>query len=171
MRPVLVAACLLAGAACSKKSGAVADGGASPSASADLATKLSHPCRLLLRSDAEEILGPGELQPLEEPGPPGDARCVWAVKGQRGFVELHVNFPTRKDGFDEPHADRVPVSGVGDWAYVQKRLSWGHVDFIKGDQTLFVQIEHGGLADGHPKSPDQVRSETLVLARTIAGRL
>jgi hypothetical protein len=169
MRPVLVAACLLA--ACSKNSGAVADGGAPPSSSTDRATKLSHPCRLLLRADAEEILGPGDLVQQEEPGPPGDARCVWAVKGQRGFVELHINFPTRNDTFDEPQSDRVPVSAVGDRAYVQKRLSWGHVDVLKGDQTFFVQIEHGSLADGRPKSADQVRSEAIVLARTIAARL
>jgi hypothetical protein len=170
MRPVVIAACLLA-ASCSRKSGAVADGGPSPSASLDPATKFAHPCSLLSRSDAEEILESTDLQPLEEPGPPGDSHCVWAVNGARGFVELRVQFPSRKASFDQPMADRRPVSAVGDRAYVQKRLSWGHVDVLKGDQTFFVQIEHGSLAGGRPKTADQVQSEAIVLARTIAGRI
>ncbi len=170
MRPALLVACVVV-AACSKKSGATADAGASPSSSADRAAKLSHPCALLLRSDAELILDSTDLQQLEEPGPPGDARCVWAVNGQRGFVELHVNFPTRKDIFDEPQADRLAISGIGDRAYFQKRSRWGHVDVLKGDQTFFVQIELGSLASGRAKTPDQARSQAIGLARSIAGRL
>jgi len=174
MRPVLVAACLLL-AACSKKNNSVPDGGTSPSPSSDpsaaAAAKIAHPCDILQRADAEAILDTTDLQQQEEPGSPGDAHCIWAVNGARGFVELRIQVPTRKAGFDRSVPDRLPVSGVGDRAYIQKRLSWGHIDVLKGDQTFFVQIEKGTLAAGHPLGPDQVRTETIALARTVASRM
>jgi hypothetical protein len=174
MRPILVAACLIV-AACSKsKTSTAPDAGGLPSSSTDPATftaKFAHPCDLLRSSDAEAILDSTDLQQQEEPGGPGDAHCIWAVNGARGFVELRVQLPTRKDGFDRPVPDRLPVPGVGDRAYIQKRLSWGHLDVLKGDQTFFVQIEHGGLAAGRPHSPEEVRTETIALGRTVASRM
>jgi hypothetical protein len=173
MRPLpLVAACLLV-AACSKsKSSSAPDGGGAPFSSTDpAAARFAHPCDILQRSDAEGILGTTDLTEQEQPGPPGDAHCIWAVKGARGFVELRVHFPTRKDGFDRAVPDRTSVPGIGDRAYLQKRLSWGHIDVLKGDQTFFVQIEHGMVAAGRPPSPDQVRTETIALARTIVSRM
>jgi hypothetical protein len=172
MRHLLVAACLLTMAACSKSGGSPGpDGGVSPSSSTELAAKLAHPCQLLQRADAEAILDTSDLQQQEEPGSPGDAHCIWAVNGARGFVELRIQVPSRKAGFDRSVPDRLPVAGVGDRAYLQKRLSWGHIDVLKGEQTFFVQIEKGTPAPGHPVSPDQVQTETVALARTVASRM
>jgi len=172
MRPLLVAACLLMMAACSKsRSSAGPDGGVPPSSSTDIAAKLAHPCDMLQRADAEAILDTSDLQQQEEPGSPGDAHCIWAVNGARGFVELRIQVPSRKAGFDRSVPDRLPVPGVGDRAYLQKRLSWGHIDVLKGDQTFFVQIEKGTPAAGRPLGPDQVRTETIALARTVASRM
>jgi hypothetical protein len=173
MRPILVAACLIV-TACSKSKTSTPGAGAPPASSIDPATfaaKFAHPCDLLQRSDAEAILGSTDLQQQEEPGGPGDAHCIWAVNAARGFVELRVQLPTRKDGFDRPVPDRLPVPGVGDRAYIQKRLSWGHLDVMKGDQTFFVQIEHGSLAAGRPHTPEEVRTETIALGRTVASRM
>ena len=161
-------------AACSRKSDTLPDSGAPSSSSGDptaLAGKLAHPCSLLQRADVEPILGSTDLQQKEEAGPPGDAHCIWAVNGARGFVELRVQFPTRAAGFDVGAPDRVAVPGVGDRAYLQKRLSWGHIDVLKNGQTFFIQIEHGSLAAGRPRSPEDVRTETVALARTIASRM
>ena len=168
MRPVIVAAALFA-AACSRSSGAPDAGGAT--APGDPSAKFAHPCSLLQRADAEGILGTSDLHQEEQGGPPGDARCAWSVKGARGMVELRVNFPTRKDGFDQGSPDRTLVPGIGDRAYVQRRLSWGHVDVLKGDQTFFVQIEQGSVAGGHPSDPDQLRTQAVILARTVASRM
>ena len=173
MRPILVVACFLA-AACSKKNGGPPDGGVPPSSSIDpaaTAAKFANPCNLLQRSDAEAILGTTDLQQQEEPGPPGDSHCIWAVNGARGFVELRVQFPSRASSFDVSAPDRTPVPGVGDRAYIQKRLSWGHIDVLKGDQTFFIQIEHGSLAAGRPRGPEEVRTEAVAVARTVASRM
>ena len=169
MRRPLFAACLLV-AGCSRAS----SGGPPPASSADLsapAGKFAHPCTVLRRSDAEALLGTTDLHEVEEPGPPADARCAWSVTSGRGLVELRVHFPTRKEGFDRAVPDRNPVTGVGDRAYVQKRLSWAHVDVLKGDQTFFVQIERGGLAPAQERDPEQMRSDAITLARTIVSRM
>ena len=168
MRPVLVAAALLA-AACSRSSAASDAGGAT--APADPSARFAHPCTLLQRADAEGILGTSDLHQEEQGGPPGDARCAWSVNGGRGLVELRVNFPARKDDFDKGSPDRTLVPGIGDRAYVQRHLRWGHVDVLKGDQTFLVQIEPGSAAGGHPSNPDQVRVQAVTLARTIASRM
>jgi len=174
MRRLLLAACVLL-AGCSRRNSGAPDGGTSPSPvtdpSAAAAAKLAHPCDILQRADAEAILDTSDLQEQEEPGSPGDAHCIWAVNGARGFVELRIQVPSRKAGFDRSVPDRVPVSGIGDRAYIQKRLSWGHIDVLKGDQTFFVQIEKGTPAAGRPLGPDQVRTETITLARTVASRM
>ncbi|HEX3344430.1 MAG TPA: hypothetical protein VHS09_07640 [Polyangiaceae bacterium] len=171
MRPLLVAGCVLL-AACSKKSDGAPDGVGSAAASTlPSSAKFAHPCDILRRADAEAILGSSDLQDQEEPGPPGDARCIWAVRGARGFVELRVHFPSRKDTFNQPAPDREPVPGIGDKAFVQKRLSWGHVDVLKGDQTFFVQIKPGDTPGEGSPGLDHVRAQTIALARTLAPRI
>jgi hypothetical protein len=170
MRPGLVAACLLV-AACSRKDAGPPDGSVPPSSSTDpaaTAAKFAHPCNLLQRSDAEAILGTTDLQRQEEPGPPGDAHCLWAVNGARGFVELRVQFPTRASTFDIPAPDRTPVPGVGDRAYLQKRRSWEHIDVLKGDQTFFIQIGRRGPSS---MRPEEVQTEAVAVARTVASRM
>jgi hypothetical protein len=172
MRPFLVAACLLV-AACSKSStSSTSDAGPSssgtPSGPDD---KLAHPCSVLQRSDAESILGTTDLHEEEEPGIPGDARCAWSRNGGRGRVELRIHVPSRKEGFDNAVPDRSPIPGLGDSAYARKRLSWGHVDVLKGDQTFFVQVQPGDAATGHGESPDKAREQAIALARTIVTRI
>jgi hypothetical protein len=171
-RPVLVTAALLA-MACSRGSS-----GAGPASSSSAGTgshaegKFAHPCSILRRSDAEAALGSHDLQENEQPGPPGDARCAWSTDNGRGMVELRVHFPSRTDGFDRDVRDRMPVPGVGDRAYVEKRLTWGHVDVMKGGQTFFVQIERSRVtASGVADDPDKVRADTIALARTVASRI
>jgi hypothetical protein len=167
MRPGLLAACLLA-VACSKSRGA-SDGGAATSSFAGVDGGFAHPCALLQRADAESVLGATDLHEDERPGPPGDARCAWAVNGGRGLVELYIQLPSRKDDFDHSNQEREQVPGVGDRAYIQKRRAIGHVDVLKGEQTFYVQLippDRGGT-----QSPATVAAQAIALAKTIASRM
>jgi hypothetical protein len=170
MRALLVVAGLLV-TACSRGSSRTEPAPAS-SASTSADAKFAHPCSILQRSDAEAILGSADLHEEEQPGPPGDARCAWSAIASRGMVELLVQFPARKEGFDRSSQDRTPIRGIGDKAYLQKRLNWGHVDVLKGDRTFFVQVERSRIrASGSADDPDQVRADTVALARTLAPRI
>jgi hypothetical protein len=176
MRHLLVVAGLLA-TACSRGSGhagPASSSSATASASAEASTadaKFAHPCSILQRSDAVAVLGSNDLHEEEQPGRPGDARCAWSTVAGRGMVELRMHFPSRKDTFDRNVQERTLVPGIGDKAYVEKRLTWGHVDVLKGEQTFFVQIERSRVAASGGDDPDKVRVDTIALARTIAARI
>jgi hypothetical protein len=167
--PVVLLACA-ALASCSKHS---ASGSAEAGASAQAATDpFAHPCQILQRADVQSVLGPAELQSTEEPaGHPGDARCLWAVSNAKGFAELRIHVPTRKDELMKADAERKAVPGLGDKAYVLSRNSWGHVDVLKGDQTFFVQLQRPGGPGSHDEAQDRAQQDAIALARIVASRL
>jgi hypothetical protein len=173
MRPLRVVAGLLL-TACSRGSSPTGPAPASSASTSPPAAdaKFAHPCSILQRSDAEAILGTGDLHEEEQPGPPGDARCAWSAIARRGMVELRVQFPARKEGFDRNVPDRMSIPGIGDKAYLQKRMNWGHVDVLKGERTFFVQVERSRIGvNGGADDPDKLRADTVALARTLAPRI
>jgi hypothetical protein len=129
---------------------------------------LAHPCSLLEIADVEPLLGTSDLEQQQQPGPPGDARCAYFVKSGRGIVELYFHVPSRKADFDKSPTERDSISGIGDRAYADKRLTVGHVDVLEGDQTFFVQIVP---SQGGPLHGAGARTAATQLARTIAGRI
>ena len=104
----------------------------------------------------------------EQPGGPGDALCAWTPSAGSGRVEVRIHVPSRKADFDRRYIERTPVPGLGDRAYVQEKTTWGHVDVLHGEQTFYVQVEHGKLA-GSP--PEKTHAEAIALARTIVQRM
>ncbi len=161
---VSLVACALVAAACSRRAGeAGADAGG--------AATLAHPCKLLTEGDAEEALGTSDLRMTEQPaGSPGDARCLWSVTAGRGFVELLVHVPSRKDTFGAGPGS-TPLPGVGDRAYARSRASWGHVDVLKGDQTFFVQVQSPAPQPGAGPAADAAQKAAVAIARNVASRL
>jgi hypothetical protein len=150
-------------AACSKNSGTpAADAG--PVA----VDPIAHPCSVLRRSDAEPLLGGSDLQMDEQPGGAGDAVCGWFQPGRSGRVELRIHVPSRKADFSHIPLERKPIPGIGDGAYLEANTARGHVDVLKGDQTFYVQVQHGNLSAANPTT---THTEAITLARTIASRL
>jgi hypothetical protein len=167
---LLLGSCALVScSSCSKRATADStEGGAGAADSGPFA----HPCQLLQRGDVEPVLGTADLRPTEEPaGHPGDARCLWAVSNARGFAELRIHVPTRKDELLRPSAERRPVPNLGDKAYALSRNTWGHVDVLKGDQTFYVQVQRPGGPGSHDESPDKAQQDAVALARVVAARL
>lgn len=156
---------LLAGllpAACSKPSGPA------PTATASPTERFAHPCQLLPKADALEVLGPAELTSTEEPaGDPGDARCLWSVVGGRGFVDLRIHVPSRKDEIKGGGDGRRSVGGVGDLALARPNSSLGDLEVLKGDQTFLVQVRGANRI----QSPDKLQMDAVNIARLVAARL
>jgi hypothetical protein len=151
----------LVSAACSRPSSSSGD---PPS----VQERFAHPCQLLPKADAQQVLGQVELASNEEPaGSPGDARCVWNVVGGRGFVDLRVHVPSRKDEMKQGGAGRRNVPGVGDLALARTKGGWGDIEVLKGDQTFLVQI-HGAA---RVESPDKADQDAVQIARLVAARL
>lgn len=103
----------------------------------------------------------------EQPGGAGDAVCGWSPVGASGRVELRIHVPSRKAEFSRL-PERKAIPGIGDAAYLETNTARGHVDVLKGEQTFYVQIEHGNLSKANPVT---THMEAISLARTIASRL
>ena len=170
--------CSKGSAATTSDAAAAAASGATATAGSGLAATagpLGHPCGLLDASDVEAALGTKGFAPEETPArdPGGDAHCTWHVPGGGGFVEILLHHPTHADRFDHTAMlmKRVPASGIGDKAYVDPGMKWGHVDVLKGAQTFMLQVERGNVATGHKGTREEMQASAESLARKVAAKL
>jgi hypothetical protein len=144
-------------------------------APASVAAARMHPCGLLTPADVEAALGTKDFTPEEHAGtdPMGSPQCIWHLPHGRGFVEVMLKPLTAAVDFDRMAVlmKQAPVEGVGDKAYSQPNLHWGHVDVLKSGQVFMLQTSRGNIATGMTESVNQMQEQAVTLARKVAGEL
>jgi hypothetical protein len=147
---------------------------AAPTPGALVAARL-HPCALLTQGDVEVALGAKDFTSDEHGAsePTGSAGCSWRLPQGRGFAEIQLKPFAAAADFEHLAAlmKQTPVQGVGEKAYAQPNLRWGHVDVLKDGQVFMVQVSRGNIGTGLTDSVSAMQAQAVTLAGKVAGKM